>query len=67
MDELAGLSEESRKLALDRFRLLQPHLEQSLPLRLLAAEAGIAFRTAQRWVALYKRFGLAYAYGQAHG
>jgi putative transposase len=59
MEELAGLSEESRKLALDRLRLLQPHLEQSLPLRLLAAEAGIAFRTAQRWVALYKRFGLA--------
>jgi hypothetical protein len=29
MDELAGLSEDDRKLALDRFRLLQPHLEQN--------------------------------------
>src|ERR1017187_1083506 len=59
MDELAGLSEGSRKLALDRFRLLQPHLEQSRPLRQLAAEAEIPLRTAQRWVAQYKRFGLA--------
>jgi putative transposase len=59
MDEMAGLSEGSRKLALDRFRLLQPQLEQSRPLRLLAAEAGIAFRTPQRWVAQYQRFGLA--------
>jgi putative transposase len=30
MDQLAGLSEEARKLALDRFRLLQPHLEDKL-------------------------------------
>ena len=59
MDELAGLSEDARKLALIRFRLLQPHLEQHRPLRPVAVEAGIAFRTAQRWVALYQRFGLA--------
>src|ERR1700735_1605672 len=59
MDELAGLSEESRKLALDRFRFLQPHLEQGCPLRPLAAEAGIAFRTAQLYVAQYRGFGLA--------
>lgn len=59
MDELAGLSEEARTLALDRFRLLQPHLEQNRPLRPVALEAGISFRTAQRWVAQYHRFGLA--------
>jgi hypothetical protein len=29
MDELAGVAKEVRKLALDRFRLLQPHFEQS--------------------------------------
>jgi hypothetical protein len=29
MDQLAGLTEEARKLALDRFRLIQPHLEQN--------------------------------------
>ena len=59
MDQLAGLTEDSRKLALDRFRLLQPHLEDGRPLKLVAAEAEIPFRTAQRWVALYRKFGLA--------
>jgi putative transposase len=58
MDQLAGLSEEVRKLALNRFRLLQPHLEDDRPLKLVAAKAGIPFRTAQRWVALYHQFGL---------
>ena len=50
MDELAGLSESLRKLALDRFRLLKPHIEEGRPLQSVAAEAGIKFRTAQRWV-----------------
>ena len=50
MDELAALPDEARKLALDRFRLLQPHLEQGRPLRSVAVEAGIPLRTAQRWV-----------------
>jgi hypothetical protein len=35
-DELAGLSEEARRLALDRFRILQPHLEQSQSLQSVA-------------------------------
>ena len=48
-----------RQHALDRFRLLQPHLEDNRPLRLVAVAAGIPFRTAQRWVALYHQFGLA--------
>lgn len=59
MDELAGLSEALRKRALDRFRQLQPHLEQGRPLHSVAAEAGIPFRTAQRWVTQYQQFGLA--------
>jgi putative transposase len=59
MDELAALPESLRKLALDRFRLLQPHLEQGRPLRSVAVEARIPFRTAQRWVMRYQRFGLA--------
>jgi putative transposase len=59
MDQLAGLTEESRKLALDRFRVLQPHLEDACPLKAVAAAAGIPFRTAQRWAALYQQFGLA--------
>ncbi len=59
VEELAALSEESRKGALERFRLLAPHLEQGRPLRAVAAEAGIPFRTAQRWVERYREFGLA--------
>jgi hypothetical protein len=52
-----GITEEARKLAFDRFRLLQPHLEDDRPLKAVAA-AGIPFRTAQRWVSLYRQFGL---------
>jgi putative transposase len=59
MDHLTGLPEEARKLALDRFRLLQSHLEENRPLRLVAAAAGVPFRTAQRWSAQYQQFGLA--------
>lgn len=48
MDELAGLSEEARRLALDRFRLLRPHLEQHESLTSVAKAAGIPYRTAHR-------------------
>jgi putative transposase len=59
MDELAGLTGEARKHALDRFHLLQPHLENNRPLKAVAAAAAIPFRTAQRWVSLYRQLGLA--------
>jgi putative transposase len=59
MDELAGLSEDDRKLALDRFRLLQPHLEQNRSLKSVALAAGIPYRTAHRWLTQYRMFGLA--------
>ena len=58
MDQLAGLTDEARTLALDRFRLLQPHLEENRPLRLVTAAAGIPLRTAQHWVEKYQQFGL---------
>ena len=58
MDELSGLPEAVRKVALERFRLLQPHFEQNRPLRSVADEAGIPYRTGQRWVARYQQFGL---------
>ena len=58
MDQLAGLTEEVRKLALDRFRLIQPHLEQNQSLQSVADAAGVPYRTAQRWVAQYRLFGL---------
>ena len=58
MPELTSLSESERDQALERFRTLQPHLEQGRPLRQVASEAGIPYRTAQRWLASYRRFGL---------
>jgi len=59
MDRLVGLTEEARKLALDRFRLIQPHLEQNQSLQSVADAAGVPYRTAQRWVAQYRLSGLA--------
>lgn len=58
MDQLAGLPEEARKVAFERFRLIQPHLEDDRPLKAVASAAGIPFRTAQRWVSAYRRYGL---------
>jgi putative transposase len=38
--------------------MLQPHLEKGRSLRQVAREAGIPYRTAQRWLARYRRYGL---------
>jgi len=59
MVELTGLLEKQRKLALDRFRLLKPHLEENHSLKSIALSAVISYRTAHRWVTQYRRFGLA--------
>ncbi|RYD26438.1 MAG: transposase, partial [Verrucomicrobiaceae bacterium] len=56
---LASLTEEERATALERFRVLQPHLEQGLFLTEVAAATGILYRTLSRWVSLYRRMGLA--------
>lgn len=57
MSELSNLPEADRQQAVDRFRLLQPHLEGKRMLTVVAREAGIPYRTAQRWASLYHRFG----------
>jgi putative transposase len=49
MSALASLFESARKIALDRFRLLQPHLEEQRLLKAVTQDAGIAYRSAQRW------------------
>ena len=56
MDHLAELTEDARKLALDRFRLIQRHLEQN---QSVARAADVPYRTVQRWVAQYRLFGFA--------
>lgn len=53
------MSEIERKLALERFRLLEPHLQNGRELRSVSEGSGVTFRTLQRWVANYKRQGLA--------
>src|SRR5271170_7661862 len=58
MQELSGVSEASRDLAMSRFRLIQPYLEQKRSLQLVASDAKICFRTAQRWVSQYRKRGL---------
>lgn len=61
-DSLLNLSElppSSRATAWERYQILRPHLEDFVPLRRAIADAGISFRTAQRWVANYKKLGLA--------
>jgi putative transposase len=55
----AGLSEAQRTVALARFTLLKPHLEDGVPLVRVAAAAGVPLRTAQRWLARYRTNGLA--------
>jgi putative transposase len=55
---LAELPEPMRQLALDRYHKLRLHLEQNLPLARVAEEASVPFRTAQRWVGRYRRYGL---------
>jgi putative transposase len=59
MQELSGVSEAARDLAMSRFRLIQPYLEQRRSLQLVAADAKLSFRTAQRWVSQYRNLGLA--------
>lgn len=56
---LASLPEEDRQAALEKFRLLRPHLEDGASLPETARAAGIAYRTAARWAALYRSSGLA--------
>ena len=56
---LAGRGEEGQARAMARFAVLRPHLEEGVPLARAAGEAGVPMRTAQRWLARYRRDGLA--------
>ena len=56
---LAGRGEEGQARAMARFAVLRPHLEEGVPLARAAGEAGVPLRTAQRWLARYRRDGLA--------
>jgi putative transposase len=58
MPAIAALNEEQRQLAMKRFAVIQPHLEDNVPLARAARDAGVSIRTAERWLARYRRSGL---------
>ena len=56
---LSGLTDEARSVALARFQIIGPSLENGIPLTQVARELGLVLRTARRWVDRYRREGLA--------
>ena len=59
MQALGDMSDVERKIALKRYKLLEPHLQDGRELRSVSEGSDVSFRTLQRWVARYKRGGLA--------
>ena len=57
--EPTGHGDARRDAALERYRTLRPAVEDGVPLVRAARYAGVPLRTAQRWMADYKREGLA--------
>jgi putative transposase len=56
---LVALSPEERSQAIERYNILQLHLEQGITLPDLARHRGIALRTLERWLARYRQEGFA--------
>ena len=54
-----GLTEEERVLALGRFHIIRPFLDDGVPLVRIAEENHLSERTVRRWAKDYRRFGLA--------
>jgi putative transposase len=52
------LSEEERNECLERFRLLEPCIEDHLSFVFLSRETGISVSTLKRWVQRYRKYGL---------
>jgi putative transposase len=54
---LVALLPGEQSQAIQRYGMLQPHLEQGVPLTHLARHHGIALRTLERWLAHYRCYG----------
>jgi len=52
------LSESDRTIALSRFKIIQPFLEDGVPLPNIVATSNISLSTARRWVSRYRQDGL---------
>jgi putative transposase len=63
---LDGFSDTERARALERFRILQPYLEEDVPLVQIVKEHGLALRTVRRWVRQYRQNGLSGLCRKAH-
>jgi putative transposase len=55
---LVELSGARREQAMDRWALLRPHIEDGVALTEIARQDGVPLRTAQRWLAHYREYGL---------
>lgn len=55
---LSELTAKQRADAMEKYALLQPHLENNFPLAAIARNAAIPIRTVQRWLARYLAAGL---------
>jgi putative transposase len=55
----SGLTEEQRSLALARFHILRPFLEDGVPLASIAPQHDLNERTLRRWANNYRQHGLA--------
>jgi putative transposase len=56
---MASLDQSARENALERFRIIQPCLEQDRSPSVIAKQSGIPYRTVHRWISRYRQFGLA--------
>ncbi|MGH3867711.1 MAG: helix-turn-helix domain-containing protein [Pseudonocardiaceae bacterium] len=56
---LVKLTDAQRELAMTRWALLRPHLDDEVALAVVARQAGVPLRTVQRWLACYRESGLA--------
>src|SRR5512135_1190722 len=54
-----GLTEQERSLALGRFHIIRPCLEDGVPLARVAEQNHLSERTVRRWAERYRQFGLA--------
>jgi putative transposase len=55
---LHSLSEAKRQQAMERFRIIQPFVENGVPLTAVAAKHQLPLRTLRRWVQSYRSSGL---------
>lgn len=55
---LTHLCEAQRNQALQRFRVIEPHLNKHISLSTLAQQQNLTLRTLQRWVKAYREVGL---------